>query len=104
MWYQQRCSHLAPRFSTRRSIQLIHVIEISKKRNGTQNDRNQAFLAVSSASAGNYISLQSLRVYLHKHLRLKLSAMTELETTRKADYRQSIDYEVAQDSVMSDSL
>jgi hypothetical protein len=34
----------------------------------------------------------------------KRSAMTELETTRKADSRQSIDYEVAQDSVMSDSL
>lgn len=89
---------------THRSIQLIHVIEISEKRNETQNDRNQAFLAVSSASAGNYISLQSLKVYLHKHLRLKRSAIPELETTRKADSRQSIDYEVAQDSVMSDSL
>jgi hypothetical protein len=104
LWRQQRCSQPATRFSISRSIQLIHVIQISKKRNGTQNDRNQAFLAVSSASAGNYISLQSLKVYLHKHLRLKRSAIPELETTRKADSRQSIDYEVAQDSVMSDSL
>ena len=104
LWRQQRCSQPATRFSISRSIQLIHVIQISKKRNGTQNDRNQAFLAVSSASAGNYISLQSLKVYLHKHLRLKRSAIPELETTRKADSRQSIDFEVAQDSVMSDSL
>ena len=103
LWRQQRCSQPAIRFSII-GIQLIHVIEISKKRNGTQNNRNQAFLAVSSASAGNYMSLQSLKVYRHKHLRLKRSAIPELETTRKADSRQSIDYEVAQDSVMSDSL